>query len=460
LLVDVVVGMEATMTALERAVRQIEKKATQYERDGEIPTGVRGFRCRMHHGSWAYFFSALLSDTGKRKFQSLGHRDTAKAIEQVRQVAQELSVGKTPAEITVTGNRRDARGLTVAQLGQLFLTERSHEISVETLANHRQVLQSWVIGRPANGRPAIAPDPIAALPVHAVTPDMIETLLLRVRRTKNQFDRFNGRGQAKNVLDTLRALFAWGIRKRLLLSRTGAPLVNPAIGLAHAVLDAEQDSDAVQRPPRPIPIDKQDELLEFTRRVYGHAHYTFVLVGLRLGLRIGEIIPLEIEDFDMKRGVVHVQRRWSPQRGVLAGTKNKRAGVRQTRRVPLDLYSDLRPAVVEQIRLREKQNRENGWSTRLLFTTTGRPWNRNNIAHMFWTPVRRRLGLRQHIFHDTRHTFASEMIVATGGKIDRVAAWLGDTLMVVQQRYIHAIEESRIEKYDGIGDKLRRTAQS
>jgi integrase len=234
--------------------------------------------------------------------------------------------------------------------------------------------------------------------------------------------------------------------------------VNPALGLAHAVLDAEQDSDAIQRAPRPIPIEKQDALLDFARRVYGHDYYTFVLLGLRLGLRIGEIIALEIEDFDLKRGVVHVQRRWSPKRGVLAGTKNKRGGVRQTRRVPLDLYSDLRPAVEEQIRLRERQNRDKGWTTRLIFTTTGRPWNRNNISHKFWTPVRKRLGLRQYIFHDTRHTFASEMIVATGGKLDRVAAWLGDTLMVVQQRYLHAIEESRIEKYDGIGDALRRTS--
>jgi hypothetical protein len=180
------------MTAPERAARQSDRLTTQYERDGEIPTGVRGFRCRMHHGSWAYFLSRLLSDTGKRKFQSLGHRDTVKAVEQVRQVAQQFAVGKTRAEISITASRRDGRALTVAQLAELFLTERSHEIAIETLANHQQVLQSWVVGRPANGRAAITPDPIAALPVHAVAPHMIETLILRVRRTKNQFGRFNG----------------------------------------------------------------------------------------------------------------------------------------------------------------------------------------------------------------------------------------------------------------------------
>jgi integrase len=441
--------------AIGRAARD-ENLVTQYERAGEIPTGVRGFRCRLHHGSWAYFYSALLTDTGKRKFESLGHHNTAQAIEQARVVAQQLASGKTRAEITISANRRDGRGLTVAQLAGLFLTERSHEVSVETLANHQQVVQSWLVGRPANGRAAIEPDPMAGLPVHAVTPDMIEALVLRVRRTKNQFGRFNGRGQAKNVLDTIRALFAWGIRKRLVVTPTGAPIVNPALGLARAVQDAEQDSDAVARAPRPIPLAKQDELVAFVRRVHGHGHYAFVLLGLRAGLRIGEIISLEIEDFDLKRGTVHVQRRWSPKRGVLVGTKNKRAGVRQTRRVPLDLYGDLRPAVVEQIRLREAQNRTKEWTTRLLFTTTtGRPMNRNNMAHDFWTPVRKRLGMAHHVFHDTRHTFASEMIVATGGKIDRVAAWLGDTLIVTQQRYVHAIEEARVEKFDGIGDKLR-----
>jgi integrase len=50
-------------------------------------------------------------------------------------------------------------------------------------------------------------------------------------------------------------------------------------------MDAEHDSDVIQRTSGPTTIDKQDELRE-------------------LGLRIGEIIALEIEDFDLKRGVV------------------------------------------------------------------------------------------------------------------------------------------------------------
>jgi len=65
------------MTAQERMDAQKQKLVAQYEKAGEIETGVRGLTCRMNNGSWTLFYSAQGLGHGKRKAESLGHRNTA-----------------------------------------------------------------------------------------------------------------------------------------------------------------------------------------------------------------------------------------------------------------------------------------------------------------------------------------------------------------------------------------------
>lgn len=396
--------------------------------DTQIQSTVPGVRCRMHNGSWTIFLAAGLTPANKRKALSLHTTDPQAAVKGLELTEAELVIDRRAVrELTIAGSR-EREGVTVRQAVELYLADAHARLGADSVALHRLMLTQWVL-----------PSPLADLPIVAVRPKGVKDLLRTVRTTKNRFRRFNSRATAATVLTAIRSLFEWTRSEEVLVDRDGRTLANPASKLSAATKHTEQD-DAVEERVRPFSRDEQAALLKAASSEWVRV---FLHIGLRAGLRIGEILALQFDDFNFATNTLRISRRWTPARGVLPGVKNRRAGKRMPfREVPFNISAELPVAVREQIERRRKQNEEKGWSASpwMFVTRDGGVWHRSNFHAKVWRPLLKRAGVGPHVFHDTRHTFASELLLATNGNVDYVARCLGDRMAIVANVYCHVIE--------------------
>lgn len=142
-----------------------------------------------------------------------------------------------------------------------------------------------------------------------------------------------------------------------------------------------------------------------------------ILVGLRCGLRLGEIVGLRWEDVDLVTGRLVVSRAVS--RGRVGSPKNGRA-----REVPLG---------IEVLRTLKAHRRLKG---ELVFPgPNGRLLHRNETKHPLWRACQR-AGLRRIGWHALRHTFASHLVMR-GAPIRGVQELLGHSTIEMTMRYAH-----------------------
>jgi integrase len=141
------------------------------------------------------------------------------------------------------------------------------------------------------------------------------------------------------------------------------------------------------------------------------------LVGLRCGLRLGELMALRWEDVDLVSGRLVVNRAVS--RGRIGSPKNGRA-----REVPLGF--DVLAALKQHRHLKGE----------LVFPgPVGRMLHRNETKHPLWRACRR-AGLRSIGWHVLRHTFASHLVMR-GAPIKAVQELLGHASIEMTMRYAH-----------------------
>jgi integrase len=142
-----------------------------------------------------------------------------------------------------------------------------------------------------------------------------------------------------------------------------------------------------------------------------------ILVGLRCGLRLGEIMALRWEDVDLVVGRLVVNRAVS--RGRIGTPKNGR-----TREIPLGL--DVLRALKDHRHLKGE----------LVFPgPAGRLLHKNETKHPLWRACRRS-GLRFIGWHVLRHTFASHLVMR-GAPIRAVQELLGHSTIEMTMRYAH-----------------------
>lgn len=162
---------------------------------------------------------------------------------------------------------------------------------------------------------------------------------------------------------------------------------------------------------------------------------TAILVGLRCGLRIGEIMGLRWEDLDLVTGRLVVNRAVS--RGRVGSPKNGR-----TREIPLGL--DVLRALKEHRHLKGE----------VVFPgPVGRMLHRNETKHPLWRACRR-AGLRSVGWHVLRHSFASHLIMR-GAPIRGVQELLGHSTIEMTMRYAHLspnVTRELVGLLDGVGN--------
>jgi len=311
--------------------------------------------------------------SGKRVVESLGTQDDKLAYKELLAATDALVKGQSPREIVGARHHTTA---TVAEAAKEFLTSYT-TISLGSQGKQRAVLQGWVIGQNFDAATQIwtprddaqVARPFGALETHIVETRDVRALLKRVRSAVNQYGRPNSRAYAKVVLDSVRLLFNWLIAEGKLKDKHGHVLVNPAARCGKFTFDAQQDSQREAGEDEDVKVfepGQQQALLDW---FYLHCRrlYAMVLTGFCAGLRYGEVVALEISDYDPVRHTLRVTKHWTPE-GLMRGTKSNRIahGVIRTRTVPTHLDPRLEPALDAHIAwLREM--RPAGWDGTRLF---------------------------------------------------------------------------------------------
>lgn len=155
---------------------------------------------------------------------------------------------------------------------------------------------------------------------------------------------------------------------------------------------------------------------------------TMFFLGLGLGLRIGELLPLRIEDLDLSAGLLYVRRDY--YRGHVQTPKTARS----ERRFKLPL---LLVKVVKQY----LENRK-GQSDLLFPNSAGTIFDDRNLIRREVEPVCDLLGIPRFSWHTLRHTFST---IAENNQIpiSAVQSLLGHTSPSTTMLYTHAQDDTK-----------------
>ena len=143
-----------------------------------------------------------------------------------------------------------------------------------------------------------------------------------------------------------------------------------------------------------------------------------ILLGLRTGLRQGELLALRWDDIDLVTGLLRVRR--AVARGIIGTPKSKKG-----REIPL---SDEALAALRILPSR--------FAGELVFPGPGgRLLTKNECKHPLWRACRK-AGLRRIGWHVLRHTFASHLVMR-GVALKAVQELLGHSTIEMSLRYSH-----------------------
>jgi integrase len=161
------------------------------------------------------------------------------------------------------------------------------------------------------------------------------------------------------------------------------------------------------------------------------------------GLRLGELLALDVPAVDLEDGWIHVRRSWDPEAKEFVPPKS-----RKPRKVPI--IDRLAMLVRNHFVLLDHP------AEGLLFPSVKRPdWPISPAilrrrVHKRWDDV----GLDRLGFHEGRHTFAS-IAIAAGLNAKTLSTYLGHaTITITLDRYGHLLPGSEIEARAMLDDYL------
>lgn len=200
---------------------------------------------------------------------------------------------------------------TVKSLAELWLTDYKRGVVREsTYLSLESIVNKWIIPELGN------------LPVKDVKPAHIQ----RLRRVMSGLKKSSQR----SVLRIAKAIFTVGQENGMLLNNPCTKSVTP------------QGEDGEEK--RPLTPEQEEDLLN---RARGTRLYLFVLLGLKAGLRRGELLGLQWKDIDFETGMLSVRRSVSATKEHVSGELTQTLKTRAARRsIPLswDVVSELRAA--------------------------------------------------------------------------------------------------------------------
>jgi integrase len=141
------------------------------------------------------------------------------------------------------------------------------------------------------------------------------------------------------------------------------------------------------------------------------------MFAFHTGARAGEQLAFEWQDLDLYNKLLVFRR--SSTNGIVGPTKNGKK-----RKVPLTKTLELALRAIRHAKGR-----------RVFCNPDGTPFTLWQLHERLWGGCRR-AGLRRIRWHDCRHSFASQLVIA-GTPLRQVQEWLGHSTITMTMRYAH-----------------------
>ncbi len=359
-----------------------------------------GVRVRKRSGAWWVF----IDHHGKRKAKKVGSREAAEKVK--REIEARLALGglgflSTDEKPEIT---------TFADYAKKW-TERYAEVECKysTVYGYKLLLERHL--KPEFGHLSL--DEISR------------------EHVKDFAARLTGTGLSRNSVRRSVSLLAEVLNAALddrLIER------NPAV----RILRSHKDKEEKFR-PAPLTPDEQDRLLK-AARAESLEQYAMHLVGLRAGLRRGEIVALQWGDIQFGADESDANRFIEVKRNYVYGRfttpKNHR-----TRRVDMSL--ELRRTLLELRDARLLEVFAAGKSSiaeEFVFPSKrGGVLDPDRMIRDRFLPTLQTAGIRAVRFHDLRHTFGA-MLIAAGAPLNYVKEQMGhSSIQVTVDTYGHLI---------------------
>jgi integrase len=160
---------------------------------------------------------------------------------------------------------------------------------------------------------------------------------------------------------------------------------------------------------------------------------TVFILAVTTGLRIGEILGLQLQDIDLTEGIITVQR--SVSRGVVDTTKTE--GSNRQLPIPPILMDSLTAYVTTHRRSPSDSTLRSSNSGGAFRSRAGTPVSDRNLINRHIYPVSKRLGIPHFSWHSLRHTFST--LGGNEGTIPTVVMkqLLGHSKLSTIQKYMH-----------------------
>jgi integrase len=167
---------------------------------------------------------------------------------------------------------------------------------------------------------------------------------------------------------------------------------------------------------------------------------TVLILAVTTGVRIGELLGLQVEDLDLSRGIIKIQR--SVSRGQVDVTKTEGS----TRQVPIPpVLLEVLTAHINGAALSIKSENERQPANWLFPSEAGTPLSDRNLINRHIYPVSKKLGIPHFSWHSLRHTFST--LGGNEGTIPTLVMkqLLGHSKLSTTQKYMHELEDQQRE---------------
>lgn len=151
------------------------------------------------------------------------------------------------------------------------------------------------------------------------------------------------------------------------------------------------------------------------------------VLALSTGTREGELIGLQVRDYDASNGTLVISR--TVYNGVEGTTKSKRG--RRTIKLP--------QAARDALTAHTEQHNGSIW---MFPNSVGKPMWRSTFVDLHWKPLLRRAAVEYKHFHTCRHFVASSLL-AKALPISAIARYLGHDEITLLRTYSHLIGDMR-----------------
>ncbi len=189
-------------------------------------------------------------------------------------------------------------------------------------------------------------------------------------------------------------------------------------------IEIPKNKDVDDPEPRPFSLKERKALEDVFIKIYPR-YFALIFTGFRTGLRIGELIGLNVTDLNNIDACIEVRNNVTRGRSTTPKSKTSKRKVRIT--------DELKKILKEQLSAVKKESLKKKWEhvPKWVFVNeVGDHINYGNFINRVWNEAIKKAEISHHTPHDMRHTYAT-MRLSLGHPIHEVAKELGHSSPVI-----------------------------